>query len=1169
MDPVQVIKYLLSQNYETKLQQLEQWQQQMQAAGFTTEYLQRSSNVLNIRRRIEESRRRLFEISAKLWQGSLFTKTISPNNLFLGFSECSGVNKSLFDSKNCDFGRFSLNFHCIPKYWILSGIFNDLVCYDHHNVKVTVSKSSNKISFRINDFIYIVPTISNFSFLSDNTDIKIDENCAFDVFVRIFQSLSDVVIDVCNFTFNDELLNVEWKNTIIRFVGDANYFSVSSNLIFNSIDDYLGRKCTSMRDYFCYAISMNNLEMINDSLNNWESKQLSHKKNLVNSLHQMNLNSMIKISSLEKEVARVKTLKISLSYPRTICLHIPTHKLFINKYSHDLFSSVFKTQFVGWNFTYGERDRTVEPFICDVETKLKTNSSIVSTASTSHFQCNDFGSPDNMFLLNVLDKDGNVTKVICEAVFSLKYKEFKYLGVKSLDEKTGYQSQVYFFGLSEIRLYTENPKLQVLSLVSEHEGKLCHVFYATTSLILSFKILAENIEYLGVTSPQFTSEFSYNGKPLKLSGKLTLSEEFDGAQRKKCLTSEEFVLNEDVKCVFTSFICNGQRSTTKTFYNNKPWPGIRSRYHDNDSYSSAIQATCHTLILNSPFRAYNNYSDILYSANDNVHYVEADGCFTERKNYLYWEVPISKFDMIYDDDPCIKLSNKSILTIPVTYRAFFEEVEGKFHPCLLSEVHSIYDYSVTQIGDAPELFLPFNKPVDIIYMEQSDGDEVSGELKIMSFDVKDFNAYVLPENLNTTMNIVGRLLDYESELELVYQTNNVLSDMMNNFEKRISDLEKFCAFLEKSYNKKSGDSSSLYHLLGDMFTFVGEICVLQFPILGFCFILTGIMVDAIGKITQEDIFDGISEIAFGGLLLCLGKRKPKFAYLQELGLDRRRASSNSYISDLASSIGRRRSYSSYHRYESINELSPSLSIKDRIFNQIRAHNPSVFDLHHNSGIILELKQKQKDNYSLLNSSYSRMKRSIGSTSHDDNLNYKLSCNNPESCELYELIVTTFDYYPILLNDNSFMIIKVQFKMRITSKPIMMKIEDIMFKYFHTSDSLGFNVFDESKYNDVKHLYDYFLRFSFDEIFNYLCVLSLLSKTSSFDNILVENFDKIYDTLYLTNHNSYMKNDAIHLRQVDSTIYKTVHGHSFSDQVPNESYFKMISTIVSHPEILRF
>ncbi|CAC84074.1 P4 protein [Rice black streaked dwarf virus] len=1169
MDPGQVLKYLLSQNYETKIQQLEQWQKQMEAAGYTSEYLNQSSDVLKVKSKIEESKRRLFFISANYWQGSLFTKTVAPNNLFLGFSECSGVNKTIFDAKNCDFGRFQFSFNCIPKYWILSGVFDELICYDKSKTKATISKLKNKISIRINDFMYIVPIINSFSFLSGNSDVIIDENCEFDILLRISQSFNEIMIDVYNFSFDDSNLNIEFRPTSIKFEGDANYFSVSSNLIFNSIDGYLNRDNLNMRKYFRYAISMNNLNMINDSLNKWESKQLAKKKNLVSSLHRLVLNAMISISSLEKDVARVKSLKMELSYQRNISIHFPNHRIFLNKYPHDLFSPSLKTQFVGWNFTYGERDRFISPIVCDVETKLKTNSSIISNAFTSYFQCNSFGNPDNMFLLNVTDKNGNTKKVICEAIYSLKYKDFKYVDLKSINKKDNFQKQVYFFGLSEIELYDEHPKLQALSMVSENEGDLYHLFYSNCSPVLSFKIISESIEYLGVVSPKFTSEFEYNGKTLKLSGNLTLSEDFDGVQMKKCLTSEEFVLIEDVKCLFTSFICEGKRSSSKTKFNDKTWPGIRSRFYDNDAYLSAIQAHCHSLKLNTPFRSYVNYSDILYSANDNFHYVEANGCFTERKNYLYWDVPISNFEMMFDESPCVKLSNQSILTFFVNYRHLYEVVEGKNHPCLLSCKHHVEDYSITQIDSPPILFLPFNRPVDIIYLEQSSGDEVLNEMKIISFEVKEFTAYVLPENLNTTMNIVGKLLNYESELELVYQTNNVISDMMNNFDKRLSDLEKFCDFLDKSYIKKAGSSTSLYHLLGDIFTFVGEICVLQFPILGFCFILTGIMVDALGKITQEDIFDGISEIAFGGLLLCLGKRKPKFTYLEELGFGRRRASSNSYISEMASSVGRRRSYSSYHHYESISDLSPSLSIRDRIMNQIRSHNPSVFDLHHNSGIILELKQKQKENYSLLNSSYSRMKRSISNVINDEVINYKLSCDNPSSCEVYELCIKTFDYYPILLDDNSFFIIKIQFKIKITSNPVKMKIEDIERSYFHTSDASRFRVFDAAKFDVTKHLNKSLLSFTFNEISNYLCVISLLSKTSSIDNMLIENHDKLYDTLYISNHKSYMSSDPIHLRQVDFTIFKTMHTYSFSDHAPDDSYFKMISSIVKHPEILRF
>ncbi|AAO73183.1 hypothetical protein MRCV_sS2gp1 [Mal de Rio Cuarto virus] len=1169
MDQEQLLKYLLSQTIEERTQKIEQWQKEMESAGYTIEYLTQAAASLRIKSSIEKTKQKLVNESAKLWQGSLITKTVTPSYLFLGLSECSGVIKTQLDLKNIDFNSLKLNFSGFAKYWILTLDFEDTVVYNHDNKKVLIGKSKNVLNIQIDDVKFQLQIKNNFPSLVDDSPSYFPNNCNFDRLLRIYQSNKHVILELCNFIVNDETGKIVMQPESVKFIGDTSYFGTSSNLIFNCTDGYLGIDNLDLRNYFCHAVAMINLEKLKSNFESLEMKKLSNSKETVSNLHQLILNSMISISSLEKDVARVKMLKMNLSYTKSISLYIPSHKVFVNKYKHDLFEGELSTKYLGWNYIYGERDRTLIPIVCDIKSKLKLDSPHFNSSPTAFILSEDFGTPDNMFILNVIDNEGNVKKVICEAIFSLKYKSFNYIHTKAFDVGTYYQSDIYFFGHSEIELYDDDPQLRVLSLVSEKEGKLFHLIKGIATLVLSFKILSDNIEYLGNISPYYKAEFSYNGAPLKVEGKLSLSEDYDGTQVKKCLISDEYILNDDVKCLFSSHICDGMQSKSKSYYNGKQWPGVRSRIHDNDEYQNLIQAHRHNLSAHGPFRAYNNYSDILYSANNNYHYIEADGCFTERKNHLYWTVPTSTYPMKYDNFPCVKLTNKSILNVPITMTQNYDNILGETHPCLLNEPYYVISYSIDQKAPYPELKLPLSRTMCLQSMETSDGQDVETEIRVNSFDIGDFHAYVLPDNLNMTMNVVGKLLDFKSELDLILQTNTVMADMMNNLEKRLSNLEKFCDYLSNSYSNKLDSSASLFHFLGDVLTFVGEIAVFQFPILGFCFILTGIMLDAVGKILQDDIFDGISEVAIGALLLCLGKRKPKYTYLEEMGFGRRRASSNSYISEHSSSIGRRRSYSSYHVYESLNDISPSLSLKDRLLNQIRAHNPSVFDLHHNSGVMLELKQKQKDNYSTLNHSYSRMKRAISNVLNDETINYKLSCDNPSSCEIVELVVKTFDYYPLLLSDNTFFLFKVTFTVSIVAKPSSVSVKEHNIEYFHSSDTKSLEKFTSAKYSNIVGLQSSFSGYSYDDICNYLYVISLLSKLSSLDNGIIENFDKIYDTMYITSHRDYVGNDLLNSRQIDFSIFKATRANSFRNFEPDESYFKMLSTVSKHPEILRY
>jgi hypothetical protein len=1169
MDIATCLKYLLSQNTQinNRIHKFESWQRQMESSGYTSEYLTQMSESLKTGRKILKIEKALKNISIKQWKGSLFYKDINPDHMFFGLSECSGVNKGIFDVKRFSTPTCSLNFEGFAKYWIISNNFDNLLCYDSHETKVFVTKSVNNLTVCVNGKEYKCNILDNFPILNNG---KLDD-VNYDALLRITQFMDEVVIELINFNFslsNNKL--VMCLEEIVAFKGNSLYFNVKSNLIFNTMDGYMRVHNYTQREYFCYAIAMINLQKIKNYIANKEIANINELQSTpIQHIHQLVLNSLTNISNLETETARVRCLSIELSYIKPISLSISSTKVRLNDYTHDLFNHEFKTQFVGWNYKYGECDRILEPIVFDVNVKLNNESSYLNSSKLSFFQINDFGNPDRLFVLNVKDDLGNEYKLVGEVMFELANYNFHYQGLKVVNPDCTRLEDCYLYGLGENTLWIPDTKFHVNSIVSNIYGSLSYTVIAECQLICKFKVLSERIEYLGSISPSFSVCLEHNNSKYDLKGVLHLSEEFDGIHTKKFLLSNSFVLENKCVALFQFKVADGKLSSSLATHNNKIWPGVRSRDFENDAYQHRYQHTIHYLNYSDEYKELNNHSSVLYDANLNYNFVEAEGCFSgSKQSDHYWNYPTYSFSMFYDERPYVKLFNKAMFNIPVNMSGGAHRVLGKHHVCLLNFDHYVSDYDIVP-KQPVNLFLPYPNWCDLLSLFDDEGLKISSDYKITSFTVTPFNAFMLPKDLNSTMDVVGKLITFNTELALIVQTNSHMSVMINDLDKRIKSLEKVCDHLNQQFNSKKNEASSMTQFLSDVCVFIGEMTIMQFPILGGGLILAGIMLEGVSKILKEDLFDGITEIMIGSLLLFLGKRKTKYALLEEMGCGRQRADSNVYLSEMSASIGRRRSYTSYHHYETIDHISPDLSIQQRIFNQIRAHNPSVFDLYHNSGIMLELQSKIKPNYSQLQSNYSRMKRSLGSVISDNGIANKFSDKNSNTLQLEAVIYKTFDYFPLLVEDDRTLIIKVSLKVRLTIETRIFVLEEYSIQIFDDSKSVSFVELNSESYIALSERYVNDFKFEFLTFTNYLLVTCLMSKFSSDDNRLTESYDKLYDSLYLYSGNSENYGHSFDANNSSSTIFKITHMSAFPDLNRDEQVMNIFRRIEHYPNNLVF
>ncbi|AAM00233.1 'B' spike structural protein [Fiji disease virus] len=1166
METDNLLKYLISQNTEQRIEQIENWQTLMQQSGYTSDYLTATAGTLRTKREIQHCKDVLSDISMKRWNTSLTQGRYSSDQLFFGLNECSGTNKALVDRMKINFNFHKLNFHGFAKYWILNGDFDKMCCYDSDRTKLFLTKKGNHITIDLNGITSSCNITNVFGHLT--VDDKFEPN--FDILIRIVQKDEYVVCQFINFTFNPKIKFFKQQPFTIEFIGNTLYFCVNSQLIFDVLDGYKGKDDLSLRDYYLCRIAYVNLLKLEHALEQKQKLDLGDEnENLAKYVHQLALNALTGVSKLSEETIRTKTLSMELGYKKNIDIGIASQKILINQFTHDLFNNKFVTDFIGWNYTYGECDIEIAPIVCNLLTYLDNESSLLNSGPLSYTLLDEFGGHDRMFILQVKDESGNDYRMLCELQFSLKYKKFSYQGLKVFNADNLEYADCYLFGFGQNQVYGEKQTLNVNSIVSDKQGNLVYHVHALSSLVCRFKVISERIEYLGNALPTFNATLTFNKDLIKMSGNLRLVEDFDGSKKTKYLLSDEFTLENTILVSINFNICEGKQTNSAARYNGKTWPGLRSRDFKNDFYENDFEVVIHNLNYHSQFNEHSNRSDILYSACNCYHFVESDSCFTNRdESYLYWKVNSQTIPMEFDSRPYIKLYNRAFIQIPVLMKGGSNRIIGPKHKCLLNEDYYVNDYQYEITSDSPRVYLPYPNSSQIISIVDSAGKQLSNTLKIESFDVSKFNVLMLPDRFNNSLDVVGELITFKNELELMLRTNNVLYSMLHSLENRIINLERFCEHLNKTYEDKFNKASSIVQFLGDVFIFIGEMSLVQFPVLGIGLIFVGTLLDGMSRILKEDYFDGISEILISSLLLFLGERKMKYSFLEKLGFGKIKTESNLVLNEKVSSVGKRRSYSAYYASDDHKEFDSSLTLRDRLLRQIRSQNPVVFDFHHNSGVMIELKNKQKPSYQALNSSYTRIKRAIGSVGTNNGLERKLNDITSENHYLKSLLITTFDYFTYQVTNSIVIVFKVVFEVKIDGDDRSVEIINKDILYYRNDLEVAFSVFNSCRYDELTDKFPLKFKFEYSDFVNYMYVVCFLSKFGSKDNLLLESYDKFYDSLYLYSSNSDVFSSSINSNNMNRLIYKISHMSAFRTLEQDQDFLTILIRVKDNSSFLR-
>nr|WLY62801.1 P3 [Oat sterile dwarf virus] len=1129
---------------------INEWYNQMIQAGYDTKTLTSISELLSFDSKVKQYSEYFSSLKHSTLQLLLTNSALSINQVIPDLYECSSVNKKLFDIKQIQIQNYDLNFSHFSKYVILTGKQN-CICYDDGKFQIMLTKAYNKVTLmntdnqqaKVIDIVHPLPELIN------------DYEIEFDVLLHISEIQGNLIFRLINaYMANDSEVVYQIETFKSPWNGSVHYFSMPLQHIYYTKDSGSANIEPLSRFILTRAVLILNFNLIKREHIKFQTSSglnlNSVDKNYLSKMHQLAMVALSNTKYLLTHTSLPKLKKIELHNTVDLGIGLPELNVKHNLIEGKMFDFEFTTDYLLYNIGNTFPNLIITPYVIpSVVTQVKSDLFLTPLPDSTLF-LPSYNYQSHSFVIECITDKNTKNNLLCELVIEAVFKTKTATQFAIKTHHSGLKKP-YLYGVSYMRNIESGDNLQtwLKSVVGEYSGTLGQFVDFKIDVVARFKIYTPDILYSRDQKIEGSVGYLLNNNSFHQDLEFTLCEDQTDGIKRNVLLSQQFTLVNDAIIEAFFPVSESRMSDTKAIFNSHFWPGPRAVAPCDDYYHAKPQ-THHVIKPGFVKHEYPDYMnstneyDILYEMANNYHYLEAPGNFSDKKlSDWYFQMPILR----HPDLPSLSLNNTSLDANDVVMTYEYEEYIGTNHPCLIPHFAHTTKGKAVGLERKPTLYAPLIPTPEIL-----DVLNLPDKISVTHLYLKEFTSFCLPEGFNNTLHLSGGLLQFENELGLTIKSNVMLYGQITQLEIRLKNLfDMFNSYFEK-LDKKHSITVDIIEFIGEAFIFGGELALVEMPMLGIGLIVLGIIFEGTSKILKDDFFSGVGEIIVGLVMLYLGKRKFRHKFIEEFHLNRRPVAPNLYVSTMSNYMGRRRSSSSYHTYESIDDIYDTISLGDRRKSASTSFSGLIFQNMLTSTVDIKINSlKSIKNENLTNRSDQVLSRMREETDKNKQ-------------EIKTVLITFHDYIPFQYQTRlgSFeYIIKLGFTILIDRKRVKVKASDFSMSYLNLSNGTVFQPADDvfiTRFISDLNLTQFH---GVNDFKNYYYTCSLLSHTSATTNMLIESNEKLIDRLFTlsTNNSDYL--DKVDTKNIYGDIFNLMKHQS----VGFDSSNKNITTILSRAE----